>query len=100
LVQGALDSGARVLSGAHAIDRPGYFYEPTVLGYVPPAAPILDPEIFGPVAPVVAFESDADAIELANDTEYGLVSYLYTADYRRGLGLAGAPQGGVGGVTP
>jgi succinate-semialdehyde dehydrogenase / glutarate-semialdehyde dehydrogenase len=99
LVQGALDSGARVLSGAHAIDRPGYFYEPTVLGYVPPDALILDTEIFGPVAPVVAFDSDADAIALANGTDYGLVSYLYTGDYRRGLGIAEALEAGMVGLN-
>jgi succinate-semialdehyde dehydrogenase/glutarate-semialdehyde dehydrogenase len=99
LVQSALESGARALCGARSVDRPGYFYEPTVLTDVPQDAAILDTEIFGPVAPVVAFDSDEEVVALANNTEYGLVSYLYTGDYRRGLAMAEALEAGMVGLN-
>ena len=60
------------------MDGPGYFYQPTVLANVPNNAAILGQEIFGPVAPVTTFATEADAIELANASEYGLASYLYS----------------------
>src|SRR6516165_4969500 len=85
LVADAAGSGSHVVTGGKAPDRRGFFYLPTVLADVPPGAGILNNEIFGPVAPVVTFTDEADAIRWANDTEYGLVSYLYTADLRRAL---------------
>ena len=99
LVQGALDSGAHALCGARSIGTRGYFYEPTVLGDVPPDAAILDTEIFGPVAPIVTFDTDDEVVGLANDTQYGLVSYLYTGDYRRGLRMAEALEAGMVGLN-
>ena len=79
LVDEAAKTGGQVVTGGRAPDRRGYFYEPTVLDEVPPDAGILDEEIFGPVAPIVRFTDQDEAIALANGTEYGLVSYLYTA---------------------
>jgi succinate-semialdehyde dehydrogenase/glutarate-semialdehyde dehydrogenase len=113
LVEDAASKGARVLTGGEKLDGPGYFYEPTVLVDVPDDARLLREEIFGPVAPVKAFATDDEAIAAANDTEYGLVAYVYTQDINRAfkvierletgmVGLnqgmvsnAGAPFGGV-----
>jgi succinate-semialdehyde dehydrogenase / glutarate-semialdehyde dehydrogenase len=98
LVAQAAGHGGQVVTGGRAPDRRGYYYLPTVLG-VPPEAPILRTEIFGPVAPVVRFSDEADAIRWANDTEYGLVSYLYTADLRRALRVSEALETGMVGVN-
>ena len=99
LVDSATASGAHAVTGGHAPDRKGYFYLPTVLRDLPPDAAILNTEIFGPVAPVVRFSDEADAIRWANDTEYGLVSYLYTADLRRALRVSEALDTGMVGVN-
>ncbi len=99
LVDGAVSGGGQVVTGGHAPDRRGYFYLPTVLRDLPPDAPILSTEIFGPVAPVVRFSDEADAVRWANDTEYGLVSYLYTADLRRALRVSEALDTGMVGVN-
>src|SRR5207237_6396806 len=80
LLAEAVDRGARVVLGGSAPAGPGCFFPPTVLMDVPPGAAILQQEIFGPVAVLVPFETIAEAIAAANDTEYGLVAYLYTAD--------------------
>jgi succinate-semialdehyde dehydrogenase/glutarate-semialdehyde dehydrogenase len=88
-----------VLTGGHAPDRVGYFYSPTVLDTVPAGAGILDTEIFGPVAPIVRFSAEQDAVALANATEYGLVSYLYSTDLRRCLRVAEALEAGMIGVN-
>jgi succinate-semialdehyde dehydrogenase/glutarate-semialdehyde dehydrogenase len=99
LVEGAAGGGSRVVTGGSAPGRRGYFYLPTVLADVPANAPILSTEIFGPVAPVVTFSDEADAIRWANDTEYGLVSYLYTGDLRRALRVSEALDTGMVGVN-
>ncbi len=99
LVQEAVDAGAKVRTGGTAPARPGYFYLPTVLDDVDKTAQILRTEIFGPVAPVIRFENDEEAIALANDTEYGLISYLYTADLARGLRAAEAIESGMVGLN-
>jgi succinate-semialdehyde dehydrogenase / glutarate-semialdehyde dehydrogenase len=99
LVASATDDGATVLTGGAAPDRVGYFYSPTVLDSVPPGAGILSTEIFGPVAPIVRFTADEEAIALANATEYGLVSYLYSTDLRRCLRVAEALEAGMIGVN-
>jgi succinate-semialdehyde dehydrogenase/glutarate-semialdehyde dehydrogenase len=101
LVEDAEHKGAKVLVGGQAADGRGYFYQPTVLAQVPQDAELLKEEIFGPVAPVTAFESEEDAIAAANDTEYGLVAYVYTRDIKRALrvvegldtGMVGLNQG-------
>jgi succinate-semialdehyde dehydrogenase/glutarate-semialdehyde dehydrogenase len=113
LVEDARAKGAKVLVGGKAREGGGYFYEPTVLADVPEDAKLLREEIFGPVAPVKGFSDEQAAIDWANDTEYGLVAYVYTRDINRAfrviekletgmIGLnqgmvsnAGAPFGGV-----
>jgi succinate-semialdehyde dehydrogenase/glutarate-semialdehyde dehydrogenase len=99
LVESATGAGAKVLTGGHAPDRVGYYYEPTVLDGVPAGAGILGEEIFGPVAPIVRFSDADEAIALANDTEYGLVSYLYSGDLRRALRVAEALEAGMVGIN-
>jgi succinate-semialdehyde dehydrogenase/glutarate-semialdehyde dehydrogenase len=99
LVDDARGKGAKVLCGGSAIDGPGYFYEPTVLTDVPPEARLLKEEIFGPVAPVASFESEEDAIEAANNTEYGLVAYVYTQDVKRALRVCEALETGMVGLN-
>jgi succinate-semialdehyde dehydrogenase/glutarate-semialdehyde dehydrogenase len=113
LVEDAVGKGAKVLTGGAKVDGAGYFYEPTVLTDIAQGSDLLDEEIFGPVAPVIGFSSDDEAIAAANNTEYGLVAYVYTQDINRAfkvierldtgmIGLnqgmvsnAGAPFGGV-----
>src|SRR6266581_3322603 len=99
LVEDATRNGGRVVTGGQAPERRGYFYEPTVLDQVPADAGILDEEIFGPVAPIVRFTDQDEAIVLANGTEYGLVSYLYTRDLRRALQVAEALEAGMVGIN-
>jgi succinate-semialdehyde dehydrogenase/glutarate-semialdehyde dehydrogenase len=88
-----------VLTGGAPLEGPGYFYPPTVLVNVPPDAPVCGEEIFGPVAPVISFHTEAEAIAMANNTEYGLVSYVYTADLARGLRVAEALESGMVGLN-
>ncbi|MBB6407265.1 NAD-dependent succinate-semialdehyde dehydrogenase [Arthrobacter sp. AZCC_0090] len=83
LVSAAVDAGAVAVTGGAPVDGPGYFYPPTVLANVPNNAEILRTEIFGPVAPITTFSTEEQAIALANASEYGLASYLYTSDYAR-----------------
>ncbi len=99
LVAAAVDAGARVRTGGTPATGPGYFYPATVLDAVAPDSPILAEEIFGPVAPIVAFDDDADAVRLANATEHGLVSYVYTRDLARGLRVAEALECGMVGLN-
>ncbi len=99
LVRGAVDAGSRVVVGGTRPDRPGFYYDPTVLADVPPGAAILREEIFGPVAPIVTFTDEAEAIRLANDTEFGLVSYVYTRDLARGLRVSEALDSGMVGLN-
>ncbi len=99
LVDEAARDGGRVITGGKTPDRRGYFYAPTVLDDVPPTAGILSEEIFGPVAPIVRFTDTDEAIAMANSTEYGLVSYLYTADLRRALQVAEALEAGMVGIN-
>jgi len=113
LVEDARDKGAKVLVGGEKVEGAGYYYKPTVLSDVSDDARVLGEEIFGPVAPVRGFQSEDEAIAAANDTEYGLVAYVYTSNLKRAfrvveglktgmVGLnqglvsnAGAPFGGV-----
>ncbi len=85
LVDDAVARGARVVLGGKAIEGKGFYYPATLLADVPADANLLREEIFGPVAPIVAFDTEEQAIQLANDTEYGLVSYVYTADLAQGM---------------
>jgi succinate-semialdehyde dehydrogenase / glutarate-semialdehyde dehydrogenase len=99
LVDGAVSAGASALLGGRAPERKGYFYEPTLLDGVSAEAAILNTEIFGPVAPVVRFTDEADAIRWANATEFGLVAYVYTRDLRRGLRVSEALESGMVGLN-
>src|SRR5215208_811273 len=85
LVDDAVKRGAKVLTGGKKPEGPGYFYPATVLDNVPDGAKMLNEEIFGPVASIQTFKSEDEAIRRANDTEYGLVAYLYTKDIGRGM---------------
>jgi len=103
LVEDARSKGANVVVGGEELDGRGYFYKPTVLGDVSPDARVLSEEIFGPVAPVTSFESEEDAIHAANNTEYGLVAYVFTSNFKRAIrviegldtGMVGLNQGMV-----
>src|SRR6266403_1812585 len=85
LVDDAVKKGAKILTGGKAPNGPGHFYPPTVLDAVPEGAAMLREEIFGPVAAIQSFKSEGEVIKRANDTEYGLVAYLYTKDMNRGM---------------
>jgi succinate-semialdehyde dehydrogenase / glutarate-semialdehyde dehydrogenase len=99
LVGDALDKGARAVVGARPGDGRGYFYQPTVLADVPADARVLKEEIFGPVAPVAAFDSEEAAVAAANDTEFGLVAYVYTADLKRAFRVVEALETGMVGLN-
>ena len=99
LVEDAVDRGARVLLGGSSINGRGYFFEPTVLDAVPEQARLLREEIFGPVAPIATFSSDAEALEAANRTEYGLVAYVYTRDLSRAFRVCEGLETGMVGLN-
>lgn len=99
LVDDAVERGATVHLGGQRIEGEGTFYPPTVLTDVPADARILHEEVFGPVAPIVRFTDVADAVVQANDTEHGLVSYLYTQDLAAGLKLSGKLRAGMVGLN-
>jgi succinate-semialdehyde dehydrogenase/glutarate-semialdehyde dehydrogenase len=99
LVADAVERGAVVRTGGSAIDRPGPFFEPTVLTGVQPGSDILREEIFGPVLAITTFETEDDAVRMANDTEYGLVSYVYTADLARGQRMIERLETGMMGLN-
>ena len=99
LVDAAVAEGARVLVGGAVPAGAGFFYPATVLSDVAPGSAILAQEIFGPVAPLVTFIEEAEAVALANDSEYGLVSYVYTRDLARALRVGEALESGMVGVN-
>jgi succinate-semialdehyde dehydrogenase/glutarate-semialdehyde dehydrogenase len=99
LVKRALDAGASAVTGGSRPDGPGFYYPPTVLTGVGADAAILREEIFGPVAPIVTFTGEDEAVRLANDTEYGLVAYLYTGDLARGLRVSEKIEAGMIGLN-
>jgi succinate-semialdehyde dehydrogenase / glutarate-semialdehyde dehydrogenase len=84
MVSDAVANGATLRIGGQAIERPGTFFAATVLSDVRPGSQILREEIFGPVVAIVSFTDEDDAVRLANDTEFGLVSYVYTQNLARG----------------
>jgi succinate-semialdehyde dehydrogenase/glutarate-semialdehyde dehydrogenase len=99
LVGDAVNRGARTLLGGERVDGRGYFFAPTVLVDVPEGARLLGEEIFGPVAPVATFSSDADAVAAANRTEFGLVAYVYTHDLSRAFRVSEALEVGMIGLN-
>ena len=98
-IQQAVKEGATVAAGGAKEEGPGFFYKPTVLTNVAKDATILQNEIFGPVAPVTTFETEEEAIELANNTEYGLASYLFSEDFNRLIRVAEGIEFGLVGFN-
>jgi len=99
LVEEAVGQGATVLTGGKARGGPGYFYEPTLLTDVRADARILKQEIFGPVAPLCVFDTVEEAIALANDTEFGLVSFVHTRDLAKALAVSERIEAGMVGIN-
>jgi succinate-semialdehyde dehydrogenase/glutarate-semialdehyde dehydrogenase len=99
LVEDARRRGAEVLCGGAPGEGEGYFYAPTVLGNVPPGSRVLEEEIFGPVAPVQTFATEDEAVAAANDTEYGLVAYVFTQDVDRALRVGERLETGMLGLN-
>ncbi len=99
LVDDAVGKGARTLCGGKVVDGAGSFYEPTVLADIPADARLLKEEIFGPVAPIATFSTDEEAVAAANDTEYGLVAYVFTNDVKRALRVCESLETGMIGLN-
>ncbi|MDN6123334.1 MAG: aldehyde dehydrogenase family protein, partial [Brevibacterium sp.] len=99
LVDEAVAKGAKVLTGGKKIEGKGFFYTPTVLTDVPDDSEIRTTEIFGPVAPIVTFDTDDEGIALANETEFGLVGYMYSENVERALSLADRMEVGMVGLN-
>lgn len=98
-VDDAVERGAKVVVGGSRPDGAGYFYSPTVLSNVSPDSALMTAEIFGPVAPIVVFDDEDEAIRIANDTEWGLVGYLFTQDIDRALRLGEELEVGMVGLN-
>jgi succinate-semialdehyde dehydrogenase/glutarate-semialdehyde dehydrogenase len=99
LLDDAVARGARVLTGGEPQVGAGYFFQPTVLADVPTSARLQKEEIFGPVAPVTTFSTEAEALRMANDTEFGLVAYLFTTDLTRAVRISEGLEYGMVGVN-
>jgi succinate-semialdehyde dehydrogenase/glutarate-semialdehyde dehydrogenase len=99
LVDETVAAGARVRAGARMPEGRGYFYPPTVLTDIPPGARITREEIFGPVAAIQTFTTEEEVLRAANDTEYGLVGYLYTRDLNRALRMSERLETGMVGLN-
>jgi succinate-semialdehyde dehydrogenase / glutarate-semialdehyde dehydrogenase len=99
LVEDAVSRGAQVVVGGTPVDGPGSWFRPTVLDRVQPGSDVLSTEVFGPVAPITRFGTEAEGVRLANDTEFGLVSYAFTQDLARGQRLAERLQSGMLGLN-
>jgi succinate-semialdehyde dehydrogenase/glutarate-semialdehyde dehydrogenase len=99
LVDDAVGKGATVLTGGSAVDGAGWFYEPTVLTEIPDDARLRREEIFGPVAPIITFTDEDEALRIANDTEYGLVAYAYSRDVSRVVRLYEGLETGMVGIN-
>ena len=98
-VAAAVDGGARVRTGGRRLVGPGHFYAPTVLSGVAPDATVVMRETFGPVAPIVTFGDESEALALANGSEFGLVAYAYTRDVARVMRLADEIEAGMLGIN-
>jgi len=88
IVNESVDAGAKVLTGGERLDRKGYFFQPTVVADVVPGTPLHDEEVFGPVMPMIPFNSLAEVIEMANQTEYGLAAFVHTNDLNTAIRLS------------
>ena len=99
LVHGVVARGAAVLCGGSAVKEPAFGFQATVLGGVSPDDPLLQEEIFGPVAPLVSFSDESEMLQRANDVDHGLVSYVFTKDVGKGMRLAEALESGMVGLN-
>ncbi|MEU6443130.1 NAD-dependent succinate-semialdehyde dehydrogenase [Streptomyces sp. NPDC047046] len=99
LVDDAVGKGAKIVCGGSRPDRAGYFYTPTVLSDVSVQADLLSTEIFGPVAPVIPFDTEEEVVRIANDTPWGLAGYLFTQDVDRGFRVSEALEVGMVGLN-
>ncbi|HSN11304.1 MAG TPA: aldehyde dehydrogenase family protein, partial [Propionibacteriaceae bacterium] len=99
LVRDAVANGASVRTGGERIDRPGTFYAATVLSGVAPGSRLLREEIFGPVLAIASFTDEDEAVRLANDTDFGLVSYVFTRDLARGQRMVERLETGMMGLN-
>lgn len=99
LVDDMVGRGGRVVVGGEEVPGRGYFYPPTVISDVSSDARAMREEIFGPVAPIVTFSEEREAIELANRTEFGLVAYLYTGELARAIRVSEALESGMVGLN-
>ena len=99
LVDTTVAEGGEIVTGGESGAGDGYFFKPTVLANVRPGSTILREEIFGPIAPIVRFKTENEAVALANDTEYGLVSYAFTEDFKRGMRLTESLETGMSGLN-
>jgi len=99
LVADAVDRGARVRTGGERLPGPGFFYPPTVLDNVQSGSAMLAEEVFGPVAPIMTFADDDEALALANDTEHGLVAFVFSRDLRRAMAVGERIETGMVGLN-
>ncbi|WP_025133016.1 NAD-dependent succinate-semialdehyde dehydrogenase [Leucobacter sp. PH1c] len=99
LVQDAVDTGATVVTGGEAIDGPGNFFQPTVVDHLTPQSAIMREEIFGPLLGVIRFSTEEEAVEIANNTEYGLISYVFTENIHRGHRMIEKLESGMMGLN-
>jgi succinate-semialdehyde dehydrogenase/glutarate-semialdehyde dehydrogenase len=99
LVKSACASGAKILAGGSPDNAGALFYKPTVLGNVTPDMDVAREEIFGPIAPLIVFDSEEEVIALANDTDYGLAAYMYTRDLGRAWRVGEALEYGMVGIN-
>jgi succinate-semialdehyde dehydrogenase/glutarate-semialdehyde dehydrogenase len=98
-VSDATQRGARLVTGGEALDGPGFFMSPTVLSDVPEGSRIRTEEVFGPVAPLYRFATEEQALRLANDTEYGLIGYVFTKNLDRALRVIEGLEVGMVGLN-
>ncbi|MFO7548856.1 MAG: NAD-dependent succinate-semialdehyde dehydrogenase [Acidimicrobiia bacterium] len=99
IVDATVAAGARVATGGAAVDGPGYFYKPTVLTEVPPGSAVTVQEVFGPVLPVIPFDTTEEAVEMANASEFGLASFVFTGDLRTAMLVSDRLEYGLVGVN-
>lgn len=99
LVQDAVDTGATVVTGGEAIEGPGNFFQPTVVDHLTPQSAIMREEIFGPLLGVIRFSTEDEAVEIANNTEYGLISYVFTENIHRGHRMIEKLESGMMGLN-
>ncbi|MGY6655421.1 NAD-dependent succinate-semialdehyde dehydrogenase [Amycolatopsis sp. TRM77291] len=99
LVNDAVSRGATIVCGGSRLEQPGYFYAPTVLANVPPESRLMNEEIFGPVAPVVPFDTEEEVVEWANATSFGLAAYIFTQDVDRSFRVGEALEVGMVGIN-